>query len=96
MRGSTAQAGSPSCCVFTRHRGHDLRGLCVGHRPQQPLTDERVRGADDSGRGGWARRGENFCSRIDVEPVDQSGEFGVVEVMNCRQGSAELHGMAPI
>ena len=39
----------PAGCVLGRHRGHDLCGVGVGHRPQHALSDDGVGGADHVG-----------------------------------------------
>lgn len=72
--------------MFGGHRSDDVGDVVVRHRPQHPLTDQRVRGIDDMGGDDGIGDGEHFGGGFGVEPVDQRCESGLVEMMNGRQG----------
>ena len=86
----------PAGCVLGRHRGHDLCGVGVGHRPQHALADDRMGGADHVGGDAGSGGGEDLGGRLGVEPADQRGEPGRVEVVHGRPWGGELHGMTPL
>jgi hypothetical protein len=82
--------------VFVGHGGDDVGDVFVRHRPEHPLADQWIGGADGAGCNERIGRGEDFGGRLDVESIDQRCESDAIQVMNGGQGSVELHGMAAI
>ena len=90
------ETGPPAGRVLDGHGGHDLIDGFVGHRPQDALADRRISNTDYIGGDAGAGRCKNLDRRLEVEPADQSGESGSVEMVDGGSRGGQLHGMAPL
>ena len=90
------QSGAPSGGVVGGHGGHDLGDVPAGHRPQHPLAESWIRGTDHACGDVGSSDGEDLGGGLRIEPADQCGEPGCVEVVHGGFGCGQLYGMPSV